>query len=924
MRTRRGRPERWRGTMRELIPSGLGRATRAAATGNIADAMVHLRSMALELEGRRLEAISDLLEALPEHPAFPVLWDALGRIRAIFEGEPAGSGSPTVGGGHRSPVERVPTAAVSSESAANVGSGLDVVVSEPAGALAGGRLDAAVVEGVTAAPLAEPFRWTPPNLGEETLRSYFSEATECLDVVAEQVATAQGGDSDEMAEVYRKLHTVKGSSGMFGLRPVEALVHAMEDLVRALRAGEVPLTDQARLLVARGVVIARQAVCEAQKDQVVVVDHTELAEEIRRFLRDPSGAMSAREPVSHGPVVARPLASHAPVPSAEGSGPGVFAGHAAGSAGHGHGKVVGRSDAQPGEGKGGAVGRSAPGGGGQRAKGLDSMQLRVDFGKVDRLASMVGEQTMQQDEVSRQLLRVQEAIEEMERRLSGIVGGSGEVGAAGDGAMQYLRQATRNLAVLAGTMESKAQQLDLTSTKLHGMVLDLRMTRIGELFQKHSLTVMTAAAAQGKKARLVIEGGETRLDKSIVERLDEPLLHLIRNAVSHGIGRPEVRRAAGKPEEGVVTARAFQRGNHVIVQVEDDGNGIDPEVIRRKAVDKGFLSADEAQGMDDGRVVDLIFAPGFSTTNVVDGISGRGVGLDSVRNEINRVSGAVQLISAPGRGTTFELVLPLTLALSRMLLVEVAGETVAIPSDNVGRVLLLEGERVIRLEGRYLARVEDETIPLVFLDRALGLTTVPVVRSEYTVCVVTHGAQKAGLVVDRTVDYMQAVIRDLGPMLAQVEYCMGVTFFEGACLLIVDPGAVGRAWQEGQLGHGVQSRTARVAVITDTPHRFAAIHALSRRKPIRAIISTPGAFDISTMPKVTEVWVDGNMENLEEQLERLDLGRAPANAYLWISQSVLDRANKGAIYRGGILDLLVGDSVKEFLERVVAVERRED
>lgn len=894
--------------MAESLPKEFTRALTAAGMGDCETAIQELHSLSLKLEGESLRRLSELMDDLPPNPGFEELWPRLTQLRAVLN---------TPSGAWVQPhLEPQPAAAAPAPAPAPAVAGQPPRTAAPVFAptptttpttppTAPAPAPATVPPAPAAPEALEPhsvFYWKTPELGDETLRSYFSEATECLDLVAQLVANMQTGSQDEMAEVYRKLHTVKGSSGMFGLRPVESLVHTMEDLVRAVKGNEIPFTDDARLLIARGVVTAREAVTQAQKSQQVSVDIRPMAAEVRTYLERAKAGLdpvqsapapapqttiaapqhhSAPTPPTHAPSTAAAPAAPQPLPSATRTAPVP--------------STAAKVDSH---------------------RSLESMQLRVEFSKVDHLASMVGEQTMQQEEVGRHLGRMQEAIEEIYRNLLNDPSGGS------DSALQYLRSATRNLNVLASSLESKAQQLDLTSNKIQGMVLDLRMTRVGDLFQKHTLTVMTAAAAQGKKARLHIEGGDTRLDKSIVEKLDEPLLHLIRNAVSHGIGNPADRQAQGKSPEGRVTVRAFHRGNHVVVQVEDDGNGIDPIIIRRKAVEKGFLTPEEASLMDDARVIDLIFAPGFSTTNVVNDISGRGVGLDSVRSEINRINGAVQLHSKPGEGTVFELVLPLTLALSRMLLVEIAGETVALPSDNVGRVASLAAADVVRLEGRYLARLGEESLPLVYLDRTLRLSTIPVVRKEYTICIVSHGSQQAALVVDKTVDYMQAVIRDVGPLLPRVRHCMGVTFFEGSCVLILDPGALIRGWHEGSLSTGGDAASPRAAILTDAPERFASLHFASRRMPLRVALVDPAAFKPAAFSKVHQVWVDGHMEDVVERLSGLNLDTQQLDLVLWASADCINSLDKVALYKAGIHDVLVG-GVPELLDRLRAKERKE-
>ena len=583
----------------------------------------------------------------------------------------------------------------------------------------------------------ERFSWTPPPLPEAVMDDFFAEVEEYIEEIAELVLEVPSAEDPAVHELYRKLHTIKGNSGMVGLDELQRVAHRLEDLVRELRDGRMAVSQDLRKVLADGAELAGTIIAMARSGGEGMLPVAALARRIDSLLA--AGGQQAPVPV---PVPApEPEPEPVPVP-------------------------VPVPPAPP-----------APTAKDRRKKPAPTERktLRVDFTQVDHLAALVGEQAVRHEEVLRQVERVQENVDDFGRMLDRRRDAS--PGRA-DPFSQYLRSASGNLGILAANLDGATRQLDLVSSDLQRAVLDLRMVPLDSLFSRHRMTVFQSASAQGKKARLAVRAGEAKLDKAIVEKLEEPLIHLIRNAVSHGIRLPEERAAAGKDPEGAVTITAAQQGNQAIIRVEDDGVGIETDVIRRKAVEKGFLTVEEAEKLDDARAADLIFAPGFSTTSVVDGISGRGVGLDVVRDKINRLNGAVEVFSERGRGTVFQLTLPLTLALSKVLLVSAAGETVALPADSVCRIDSVSGDLVAAVDGRHMVTLSEGTVPMVFLGRALGLTRMVELRADYPLCVVSHGGKTAALVVDGIVEHTQAVIREVGPILPRIHHCMGVTFHE--------------------------------------------------------------------------------------------------------------------------------------------------
>jgi two-component system chemotaxis sensor kinase CheA len=289
---------------------------------------------------------------------------------------------------------------------------------------------------------------------------------------------------------------------------------------------------------------------------------------------------------------------------------------------------------------------------------------------------------------------------------------------------------------------------------------------------------------------LITEGEETELDKSVVEEIGDPLVHLIRNSVDHGLEPEEERIAAGKSPVGNVWLRAYHKGNSVAIEVEDDGRGIDPEKIRNVAVKKGVIGADDARNLDDREAVDLIFAPGFSSAEKVTDISGRGVGMDVVRNNIKNLKGTVNVSTEVGKGSKFTLTLPLTLAIIDALMVQVAGDNFAIPLDAVSETTKIEASKLTDVNNRKAVTLRGEVLGIVELAELLGMPTSMAEKEILPVVVIHDNDRRLGIVVDRLLERQDIVIKPLGAYLSEFDMrgLSGATIMgDGSVVLILDP-----------------------------------------------------------------------------------------------------------------------------------------
>ncbi|MCA1664755.1 MAG: response regulator, partial [Myxococcales bacterium] len=570
------------------------------------------------------------------------------------------------------------------------------------------------------------------------IEPFLEEAAERIEALAQKLMRLESspGDVELVREIFRDLHTIKGSSAFVGLNRMNQLAHAAEDLVGQLRDGA-RSADRAVIDALLGALDALRAILQAAAS----VDAT----------------AGARIDVSIEREVARlraPGASVGAAPSSALSPP-----------------------------------SSSPSSAGSSAAVDAQRTLRVDFDKLDTLLNLVGELVLARARLHGTIASV--AV--LSRELDGLVRRARV--SRGQLDLDDVDRFQRILAELGNDLGAGAGALDHVSAELRQQVMKLRMLPIARVFTKYHRTVRELSNSLGKRARLDIAGGDTELDKVLIEQLDDPLLHLVRNAVDHGLEEPAARRAAGKPEEGVVTLAAHHRGNQIIVEVSDDGAGIEPARLREKARDQELASDDELAAMDDSAVLELIFRPGFSTATRVTDVSGRGVGMDVVRDAIGRLSGSIELRSTPGAGTTFVLRLPLTLAIVQVLLVRVAGEDYALPLDIVKRTLAVTPSDVHRVYDRELLLFGDEQIPLIWTAEALEMGdggppndfgSALGGAKEWPVVLVDAAGQTYALAVERLVGKREIVLKSLGALLSEVPCAAGATLIGERVAVILD------------------------------------------------------------------------------------------------------------------------------------------
>jgi len=389
------------------------------------------------------------------------------------------------------------------------------------------------------------------------------------------------------------------------------------------------------------------------------------------------------------------------------------------------------------------------------------------------------------------------------------------------------------------TMIRSSQRLNLLVSELQAGVMKTRMQPIDTLWSKLPRLVRDLSVACGREVSLQLEGRETELDKTILEAIKDPLTHVVRNAIDHGIEAPQVRLDAGKPAEGTLTLRAFHEGGQVNIEISDDGAGIDPDKVAAKALERGLASAEQLSAMSAGEIVNLIFVPGFSTAAQVTNVSGRGVGMDVVRTNIERIGGTVDVNSEPGVGTTLTVKIPLTLAIIPALTVECAGERYAVPQVSLDELLCLEGDQartgVEYLSGAPVFRLRGSLVPLVWLDHVLDLTDAPHVDESVFILVLKAEGRRFGLVVDRVLNTEEIVVKPLSRLLKGIGTYAGATILgDGRVALILDVRALARrahVVRDGESAHD-RGKNAAGAGALDGPESLLIVTVGERRLAI--------------------------------------------------------------------------------------------
>ncbi len=381
------------------------------------------------------------------------------------------------------------------------------------------------------------------------------------------------------------------------------------------------------------------------------------------------------------------------------------------------------------------------------AKGKTSKTVRVDIDRLDNLMNLVSELI-----IIKTRLEDYESADNQQNNLE---------------AVEYLERIT---------------------TSLHDAVMKVRMVPVERVFNRFPRMVRDLAKDLGKSIKLNMSGEETEVDRTVIDEIGDPLIHLIRNSIDHGIESPAERSERGKTEHGTVNLRAYPDGNTVVIEVEDDGNGINVERVAQKALEKGIVTREEVESMSQMELTMLLFKPGFSTAAVVTDLSGRGVGLDVVKTKIESLGGNVEIINNVGKGSKFLIRLPLTLAIIQALMVIMGNEKYALPLNNIKEITTIRTAAISKIQEQEVVLYRNSTLPILRLGEILGVEGTGRDKEELTIVIVKKGAQEVGLVVDSLIGQQEIVIKSLGKYLTGIKTIAGATILgNGSVALIVDP-----------------------------------------------------------------------------------------------------------------------------------------
>lgn len=587
----------------------------------------------------------------------------------------------------------------------------------------------------------------------EIIDEFMIEADEIISKLDEDMVKLEkrSDDLDLLNEIFRGAHTIKGTSGFLGFDKVSELTHKMEDVLNKLRKGELRTNaaimdvllesiDTLKVLL-DDVRQGRESTIDlsAVKAKLIAIDQGQVPETPAPAASKPTGKKNGKgkkTKAAVGSAAATTVSEPVPPIPVE---------------------AVEEESSEPEPAADTASVPTAGRGALELKRGADQT-IRVDVNRLDSLMNIMSE-----------LVLGRNALLQFASKAS--------LRFEGDELFEELNQT--------------ATQISFITTELQMSVMKMRMLPIGKVFNKFPRVVRDLARQLNKEVELTIHGEETELDKSVIEEIGDPLVHLVRNAVDHGIELPDVRERSGKPRQGTIKLSASQEGSNIVIRISDDGAGLDVDRIREKAVEKKLGTAEEIQRMSDREIFSFIFHPGFSTAKVISDVSGRGVGMDVVRTNIEKLKGLIEIESARGQGTAIVIKLPLTLAIVQGLLVETGSELFILPLASVSETVKITRDEIHSINQREVIRLRDAVLPIVDLATTFFKkqeTRAFAGRQNAYVVVLGLADRRLGLVVERLLGQEEVVIKPLGELLGQTPGIAGATIMgDGRVRLIVDP-----------------------------------------------------------------------------------------------------------------------------------------
>jgi two-component system chemotaxis sensor kinase CheA len=605
---------------------------------------------------------------------------------------------------------------------------------------------------------------------EELLQDFLTEAGDMLSDVDSKLMELEKrpDDSALLNEIFRGFHTIKGGAGFLNAAELVTLCHLTENLFDKLRNHELTLSADLMDVIFAATAEVRKMFGALQQSLQPAAAPGDIIQALKDALSGKAVAAVSKKPAAQ-PAAAAPVAVAAAAPAGAPAGAENVDWNALYNALTGGTDIVKDVGAQRDE--------------KQIASAIDEEEsTKKAFGRrsTDVPGATVGRRAgdVPAGEAKETTIRVDTD------RLDQVLNLSGEIGLTKN-RLTHLRSdilTGHNDPDTLRELDQAVSQLDMLVVNLQNAVMKTRMQPIGRLFKKYPRLARDLARSLGKDVELVLSGEETEMDKTMIEDLNDPLVHLVRNAVDHGVESPEERLAAGKPEKSIVELTARQEGDHILITITDDGKGMRPEVIRNKAVEKGLITAEMANTLDEARCLELILLPGFSTKDQISSVSGRGVGMDVVKTNIQKLNGTVSIHSEAGKGSTFSISLPLTLAILPVLVLRLADQSFAVPLSMVREILPVTQHELQQVSGKATMVVRGEVLPVLPLAQLIGWGSNE--NSEVGV-LMQFGSNSFILTADGFVGHEDVVIKSLDTF--RPKGVAGVTMSsEGDIVLILD------------------------------------------------------------------------------------------------------------------------------------------
>jgi len=768
------------------------------------------------------------------------------------------------------------------------------------------------------------------NEMDEILQDFIVETTELLEGLDEDLVALEKSpkDADLLNKVFRAFHTIKGSSSFLGFDKITQLTHKLEDLLNSLRRFDLELTPSIMDAILLSVDKLKTMVDMVKQNQAI--DSIDIEQEIQRLLSAQENNSQAQveqqvEPTPKEPNIETesdivklqieeiqqeepPVSKKTNLTDEElnaeiqrllaqrmkedeekrkakqnaSSSKPTESSFAAKDSKPKQTSPIATN--QPTQVKQEPQDKSK--------QDLEKQTIRVDVKKLDDLMDLAGELVLAKNRLV---------------RLANIV------------------SETSQSDEIADSLSNISSQITLVTTDLQMAIMKTRMVEIGKVFNKFPRIVRDICRDLNKEVNLVIEGAETELDKSIVEEINEPFVHLIRNAIDHGIEPPSERIQKGKNRIGTLKLSASQEGNHIVISVEDDGKGMDQEKIKQKAIENGIVTPQEASQMSENDIFNLVFLPGFSTASQVSNLSGRGVGMDVVKTNIEKLNGIISIKSKINEGTKIIIKIPLTLAIIQSLLVKTVGSLFAIPLANVIETVRVSLSDIEHVQNKDVLRLRGSIVPLAYLGDILGISKdkKTLSKDEMYVVIVSSAEKQLGLVVDALVNQEEVVIKPLGNYLGKVKSIAGATIMgDGSVALILD--VVSIVKQASKLSVNIASHTidqkefARNALVIATSDKLESLSFIKEHFADYNVYYHDSMNIVYTHPS-SLIFLDLSLPNVIDTIN--DIRELPATKKSYIVGLSEDLASDKVRFEDTSLNAIVSvqqtslDGIKNLLEK---------